>query len=64
MFNFKKEKKEVKIKLEGCLDETKDVILCKHGFGGHCWFCSTGNEPIQEEEEKDSFVTQSFKNLR
>ena len=40
MFNFKKEKKEVKIKLEGCLDESSHVELCRHGNGGVCWFCA------------------------
>lgn len=59
MFNFKKEKKEVKIKLEGCLDESKDVVLCKHGFGGYCWFCATGKEPTVEKE--DPFESNSFK---
>lgn len=58
--NQEKEKKEVKIKLEGCLDESQDVELCRHKFGGYCWFCATGNEPIQEQDE-NPFENNSFK---
>lgn len=60
MFNFKKEEKKVQIKLEGCLDESKDVQLCKHGNGGYCWFCHTGNEPVDNSKE-DPFESSSFK---
>lgn len=59
MFNFKKEKEKVKIKLEGCLDESSQVELCRHGNGGVCWFCKTGKEPTQEKE--DPFESNSFK---
>ena len=58
--NNQEKKKEVKITLQGCLDESKDVELCRHGYGGYCWHCVTGNEPTQEKDE-DPFESNSFK---
>jgi len=51
------------VKLEGCLDDSKTVNLCKHGNGGYCWFCHTGNEPIDNtnKEDEDPFESSSFK---
>lgn len=72
MFSFKKEdipqdktEKKTTVKLEGCLDESNEVILCKHKNGGACWFCMTGNEPIDvtnQEDDDSKFVISPFKN--
>ena len=59
--NQNQKKKETTVKLEGCLDESKDVVVCKHGFGGTCWHCIKNTEPI-EEEKTDPFTSNTFKN--
>ena len=51
MFNFKKEK--VQIKLEGCLTETPEI--CKHGFGGICWHCEQEQKKKADENRTDFF---------
>lgn len=63
MFNWNSREK-TKVKLEGCLDETSQVKLCKHNIGGVCWFCLTGNEPEEDtdqEEDTDMFESKMFK---
>lgn len=62
MFNWNSQKQKVTVKLEGCLDETQQTVLCKHGNGAVCWFCVTGTEPQTENDEKeDMFESKMFK---
>lgn len=63
MFNWNSREK-TKVKLEGCLDEDNPTqqFLCKHGNGGYCWFCHTGNEPEKDDEkDNDKFESKMFK---
>lgn len=54
MFDFNRRKKEVTIKLEGCLKEST-FELCKHNeHADTCWFCQTGREPSTESDSNDS----------
>lgn len=67
MFGFKDRTKEVskgRVKLEGCLAEQEDK-LCKHRqYKDSCYFCLTGKEPNEPEQEtRDPFNSSAFKNI-
>lgn len=69
MFRFKdrtneEDKKENKVRLEGCLVETEDK-LCRHRqYKDSCYFCLTGKEPNEPEPEtRDPFNSSAFKNI-
>lgn len=67
MFGFKdrtKEENKGRVKLEGCLAEQEDK-LCKHKqYKDSCYFCLTGKEPNEPEQEtRDPFSSSSFKNI-
>lgn len=57
MFGFKnrnedKEASKGRVKLEGCLAEQEDK-LCRHRqYKDSCYFCFTGKEPDEPEEQK------------
>lgn len=69
MFGFKNrnennENGKGKVKLEGCLVEQEDK-LCRHKqYKDSCYFCLTGKEPDEAEQEtRDPFGSSSFKNI-
>lgn len=66
MFWKSNEEKKGKVKLQGCLDTSKDYIQhCKHGIRTD-WICSQCNaeKPTEPEEQKrDPFGSSSFKNI-
>lgn len=69
MFWESNKEKKGKVKLEGCLDTSKDYIQhCKHGIRTD-WICSkcdaenSSERTDEKEETRDPFSSSSFKNI-
>lgn len=58
--------KRARITLQGCLDETNDVILCKkHGNKADmCYFCMTNTEPLEDKDEDNGSELKESKMFR